>query len=347
MFNPTKSVGILGTGICIPEKVLTNKDLEQIVDTTDEWIRTRTGICERRIVEKGTPTSVLAEIAAKDAIKAANIDIADIDLIICATVTPDMIFPATACIVQEKIGAVSAAAFDLQAGCTGFVYGLATAAQFVAAGRYRYVLVVGAETLSTIMDWEDRNTCVLFGDGAGAAVVGSVAPEFGILGLDLGSRGSDAGLLTLPAGGSAFPASEETIKNRMHFIHMEGNEVYKFAVRIIGQSALKALKNAGLSREDIDFLVPHQANMRIVEAALKRLKVPQDNVCINMDRYGNTSAASVPIALHEAVVDGRIKEESIVVLVAFGAGLTWGSIVLRWGGTGHDIGGGINQNGAL
>ena len=328
-----KAVGILGTGICIPEKVLTNRDLEQIVDTSDEWIRTRTGIRERRVVEKGTPTSFLAERAGRNAIQAAGISPGEIDLIICATITPDMIFPATACIVQDKIGAVSAAAFDLEAGCTGFVYALATAAQFVASGVYQKVLVIGAETVSTIVDWEDRNTCVLFGDGAGAVVLGEVQKGYGILGLDLGSKGSGSGLLTIPAGGSACPASESTIRNKLHFIHMEGNEVFKFAVRIIGTSVIRALKASGLTREDIDFLVPHQANIRIVDAALKRLKLPQEKVCINLDRYGNTSAASVPIALHEAIVEEKIGEGDIVVLVAFGAGLTWGSVVLRWGGT--------------
>ena len=335
-----KAVGILGTGVSIPEKVLTNRDLEKMVDTSDEWIRSRTGIRERRIVEKGTPTSLLAEDAARKAIKAAGITASDIDLIICATVTPDMIFPATACIVQDKIGAVSSAAFDLEAGCTGFVYALAAGAQFVASGTYKHVLVVGAETVSTIVNWEDRSTCILFGDGAGAAVLGEVSKGYGILGLDLGSRGSGAGLLTVPAGGSAYPTSESTVKEKLHFIHMEGNEVFKFAVRIIGSSVIKVLENAGLKKEDIDFLVPHQANMRIVEAALKRLKLPQEKVCINLDRYGNTSSASVPIALHEALMEGRIKDGDIVVLVAFGAGLTWGSVVLRWGKGSCSMGGG-------
>ena len=332
MFDGTKAVGILGTGICIPEKILTNSDLEQMVDTSDEWIRSRTGICERRIVEPGTPTSVLAEKAASSALTASGVSAEEIDLIICATVTPDMIFPATACIVQDKIGAKSAAAFDMEAGCTGFVYALATAAQFIASGLYKYVLVIGAETISSIIDWKDRNTCVLFGDGAGAAVIGPVAEGYGILGLDLGAKGSGAGLLTLPGGGSVNPASEATIREKLHFIHMEGSEVFKFAVRIISETVITALDSAGLNRENIDFLVPHQANMRIVEAALKRLKLPQDKVFLNMNKYGNTSSASVPIALHEAVTEGKIKENKIVVLVAFGAGLTWGSVVLRWGG---------------
>ena len=332
MLHGTTAVGILGTGICVPEKKLTNKDLEQMVDTSDEWIRTRTGICERRIVEHGTPTSVLAETAARDALRASSVAAGDIDLIICATVTPDMIFPATACIIQEKIGAVSAAAFDLEAGCSGFVYALATAAQFIASGLYRHALVIGADTLSTIVDWEDRNTCVLFGDGAGAAVIGPAASGYGILGLDLGAKGSRSELLTLPAGGSLYPPSEFTLKNRMHYLHMEGSEVFKFAVRVMGDSVIRAIKAAGISRADIDFLVPHQANVRIVESALKRLNLPLEKVIINIDRYGNTSSASVPIALHEAVTEGRVEDEDIVVLVAFGSGLTWGSVVLRWGG---------------
>lgn len=326
-----RPVGILGTGICVPEKILTNKDLEKMVDTSDEWIFSRTGIRERRIAPQGTPTSSLAETAARRALEASGISPGQVGLIIVATVTPDMIFPATACIVQEKIGAVSAAAFDLEAGCTGFVYAIACGAQFVANGLYDYVLVIGAETVSTLINWEDRNTCVLFGDGAGAAVIGPVSQGFGILGLDLGSKGSGAGLLTVPAGGSVCPASQESVRDKLHYIHMEGSEVFKFAVRIIGDSAIKALKAAGLEREDVDFLVPHQANMRIVQAALKRLHLPESKACINMDKYGNTSSASVPIALHEAVTEGRIREGDLVVLVAFGAGLTWGSVALRWG----------------
>lgn len=326
----TRPVGILGTGICIPEKILTNKDLEKMVETSDEWILSRTGIRERRIVKEGTPTSALAETAAREALEASGITAGQIGLIIVATVTPDMVFPATACIVQDKIGAVSAAAFDLEAGCTGFVYALACGAQFVTAGIYDYVLVIGAETISTIVNWKDRNTCVLFGDGAGAAVIGPVSRGYGILGLDLGSKGSGADLLTVPAGGSACPASESSVKKKLHSIHMEGSEVFKFAVRIIGDSTIKALKNAGLSREDVDFLVPHQANMRIIQAAMKRLHLPENKAYINMDRYGNTSSASVPIALHEAVAEGKIHHGDIVGLVAFGAGLTWGSIVLRW-----------------
>lgn len=334
------AVGVLGTGSCIPEKILTNKDIEQLVDTSDEWIRTRTGICERRISKQGVPTSALAETAALNALKAAGIKAEEIDLIICATVTPDMIFPATACLVQEKIGALSAAAFDLEAGCTGFITALVTASQFIAAETYKYALVIGAETLSTIMDWEDRNTCVLFGDGAGAAVIGPVEQGYGIMGLDLGAKGAGANLLCVPAGGSANPANETTIKNKLHFVQMDGREVFKFAVRIMGDTVIKALDSAGINREQIDVFVPHQANVRIVEGALRRLKLSEEKVILNIDRYGNTSSASVPIALHEAVLEGRLQDGNIVVLVAFGAGLTWGSVVLRWGGLKKEIGGG-------
>ncbi|HBT20030.1 MAG TPA: 3-oxoacyl-ACP synthase [Peptococcaceae bacterium] len=326
----TRPVGILGTGICLPEKVLTNKDLEKMVDTSDEWIRTRTGIVERRIADPDTPTSVLAEKAARMALKNARIKAEDIGLIIVATVTPDMIFPATACLVQNRLGAISAAAFDLEAGCSGFIYGLVSGAQFVASGVYDYVLVIGAETLSRIVNWEDRNTCVLFGDGAGAVVIGPVPNGYGLLGIDLGSDGSGADLLDVPGGGSLNPATKYTVENKMHFLRMNGNEVFKFAVRIIGDSSIRALMSAGLKKEEIDFLIPHQANIRIIQAAVKRLKLSNDKVYVNLDRYGNTSAASVPIALHEAYEEGLIKKDSIIVLVAFGAGLTWGAAVIRW-----------------
>ncbi|NLO89578.1 MAG: ketoacyl-ACP synthase III [Clostridia bacterium] len=325
-----RSVGILGTGMCLPEKVLTNMDLEKMVDTSDEWIRTRTGIVERRIADPHTPTSVLAEKAARMALENARIKAQNIGLIIVATVTPDMVFPATACLVQDRLGATSAAAFDLEAGCSGFIYALASGAQFVASGIYDYVLVIGAETLSRIVNWEDRNTCVLFGDGAGAVVLGPVPEGYGILGMDLGSDGGGADLLDVPAGGSLNPASEYTVKNKLHFLRMNGNEVFKFAVRIIGDSALRALSSAGLEKENIDFLIPHQANIRIIQSALKRLKISEEKVYVNLDRYGNTSAASVPIALHEAYREGLIKKDNIVVLVAFGAGLTWGAAVIRW-----------------
>ena len=324
-------VGILGTGISLPERVLTNEDLEKIVDTSDQWITSRTGIKSRRIAQEGISTSVLASQAAVRALENAGITPEDVELIIVATITPDMIFPATACLVQEKIGAWNSAAFDLETGYTGFTYAMAAGAQFVSSGIYKHVLVIGAETVSKIMDWEDRKTCVLFGDAAGAAVLGSVDRGYGILGIDLGSDGKGYNLLDLPAGGSLHPATEHTVKNKMHYLRMQGNEVFKFAVRIMSESPLKALKVAGLNREDIDYMVPHQANERIIQAAIKRLRLEEEKVYVNLDRYGNTSAASVPVALHEAMAEGRIKNGDIVVLVAFGAGLTWGSIVLRWG----------------
>ncbi len=332
-----KSVGIIGMGSYVPEKVVTNSDLEKIVDTSDEWIVERTGIKERRIVEQGTATSDLAARAAERALTNAGVAAEDIDLIIVATVTPDMFFPSVSCLVQEKIKAANAAAFDLSAGCSGFMYGLVVGSQFIRTGVYKKVLVIGAETLSTIMDWTDRNTCVLFGDGAGAAVLGEVTPGCGILGVHLGADGSGGDFLKIPAGGSRTPASPETISQKMHFIHMNGNEVFKFAIKVMGEAAVKALENAGLSHTDVDWLIPHQANIRIIQSAAKRLKLPMDKVMVNVDKYGNTSAASIPIALEEAVRSGRVKNNDIVTLVGFGAGLTWASCVIKWCGEDNTI----------
>jgi 3-oxoacyl-[acyl-carrier-protein] synthase-3 len=309
---------------------MTNKDLEKIVDTEDAWIVDRTGIRERRIAGEGVATSDLAAQAAEKALADAGLTAADIDLIIVATATPDMPFPSTACLVQDKIKASKAAAFDLSAGCSGFVYGLVTGAQFIKTGLYKHVLVIGAETLSRILDWSDRNTCVLFGDGAGAAVLGEVPAGYGLLGAELGADGSGGELLKLPAGGSRLPASLDTLSNSMHYVHMNGNEVFKFAIKVMGEAAVKALEHAGLSSRDVDCLVPHQANIRIIQSAAKRLKLPMEKVVVNVDRYGNTSAASIPIALDEAVHDGRIKHGDTIVLVGFGAGLTWASAVIKW-----------------
>ncbi|NLK01365.1 MAG: ketoacyl-ACP synthase III [Clostridia bacterium] len=326
-----RPVGIRGTGISLPKRVLTNRDLEKIVDTSDEWITSRTGIKSRRIADDDVTTSMLASEAAERALRDAGIGADKIGLTIVATITPDMMFPATACLVQDRIGAKNSAAYDLEAGCTGFIYALATGAQFVSSGIYDHVLVIGAETVSRIMDWEDRNTCVLFGDAAGAAVLGPVGEDYGVLGIDLGSDGGGGNLLDLPAGGSLHPADEGTVANKMHYLRMQGNEVFKFAVRTMSESPLRALDIAGLDKKDIDYIVPHQANERIIQAALRRLQLSGDKAYINLDRYGNTSAASVPIALHEAKEEGKVKDGDIVVLVAFGAGLTWGSVVLRWG----------------
>lgn len=324
------SVGITGTGSYLPEKELTNFDLENMVDTTDEWIKTRTGISKRRVVEDNIATSDLATEAAKRAIDNAGLSSEDIDLIIVATVTPDMAFPSTACIVQKNIGAKNAAAFDIEAACSGFIYGITIGEQFIKSGVYKNVLVIGAETLSKIINWKDRNTCVLFGDGAGAAILQPVKEGYGILSSSLGADGSSGDYLTQPAGGSRIPASIETVANNLHYVQMDGSEVFKFAVRIMAKSALQAIESSGLKLNDIDYMIPHQANIRIIEAAAKRLNLDMDKVYVNLNNYGNMSAASVPVALDEAVRKGNIKTGDIVTLVAFGGGLTWGSSVIRW-----------------
>ncbi|QGP93028.1 3-oxoacyl-[acyl-carrier-protein] synthase 3 protein 1 [Neomoorella glycerini] len=325
-----RPVGIVGTGSCLPERILTNAELEQMVDTSDEWIRSRTGIRERRIASHDTAASDLAVPAAAKALAMAGLPAEAVDLIIVATVTPDTLFPATACLVQERLGARGAAAFDLSAGCSGFIYALAVASQFIAAGVYQTALVIGVEILSKIINWQDRNTCVLFGDGAGAVVLQAVPEGEGVLGLHLGADGNGGSLLSIPAGGSRLPASPSTVQNRLHTIHMNGPEVFKFAVRVMGEASLKALEQAGLRKEEVDFLIPHQANIRIIEAATKRLGLPPEKVYVNLDRYGNMSSASIPVALDEAYREGRLKRGDKVVLVAFGAGLTWGATVLSW-----------------
>ncbi|SHH09112.1 beta-ketoacyl-ACP synthase III [Tepidibacter thalassicus] len=328
--NKLKRAGIIGLGSCVPEKVLTNFDLEKMVDTSDEWIVTRTGIKKRRVADENTATSDLATIAAQKAIKSAGISAEEIDLIIVATVTPDMAFPSTACIIQKNIGAVNAATFDLEAGCSGFIYAMSVGKNFIETGMYKKVLIIGAETLSKILDWKDRNTCVLFGDGAGAAVLGEVKENEGILSTTLGADGAGGECLNMPAGGSRMPASIDTVENRLHYIKMAGSDVFKFAVRIMPKASKEALELAGLGLEDIDYLVPHQANIRIIEAAAKRLKVDMDKVYVNLDEYGNMSAASIPVALDEAYRKEKIKKGDNVVLVGFGAGLTWGSAVIKW-----------------
>lgn len=322
--------GILGIGSYVPPKVLTNFDLEKMVDTSDEWIRTRTGISERRIVDEDTVTSDLAVHAARRAMENAGVTESEIDAIILATITPDMIFPSTACIVQAKLGISGCGAFDISAGCTGFVYALAVANQFIVSGTYDKVLVIGAETLSRIVDWQDRSTCVLFGDGAGAVVLGRVDDDSGILSTYLGADGTSAEVLMLPAGGALRPASYETIDQRLHYIHMSGNEVFKFAVKIQADAAEEGLKLCGLTKDDIDWFIPHQANIRIIDAAARRLELPLSKVVHNVNKYGNTSAASIPLALDELVQDGKVKSGDVLVMVGFGAGLTWGSTVVRW-----------------
>ena len=325
-----RSVGIIGTGSCLPEREVTNFDMEKIVETSNEWILSRTGIGARRFAYEDQATSDLSIVAAKRAIKSAGIKAEDIDLVIVATITPDMVFPATACIVQDKIGAVNAAAFDLEAACSGFLYGVEIGRQFISTGLYNHVLVIGAETMSKILDFQDRKTCVLFGDGAGAAVLGAVEDGKGILSAELGSDGSKGMVLNLPAGGSRMPASEETVKNRLHYVAMDGSEVFKFAVRKMGDASINVINEAGLKIEDISYLIPHQANMRIISSAAKKLKLPLDRVQINLDKYGNMSAASVPVALDEAIREGKIKEGDNTVLVGFGGGHTWGACVIKW-----------------
>lgn len=325
-----KAVGIIGIGSFAPEKILTNKDLEQIVDTSDEWISERTGIKVRHIVADGENTSDIAAKAAERALKDAGLTADDIDLIVVATATPDMLFPSTACLVQNQLKAAKAAAYDLAAGCSGFMYAIVTASQFIKTGLYKHVLVIGAESLSRILDWTDRNTCVLFGDGAGAVVLGEVPEGYGILGSNLGSDGSGGDLLCLPAGGTSRPATEETVRDRLHFVHMAGNEVFKFAVKVMGEAALNALEHAQIDTSEVDWLIPHQANIRIIQSAAKRLKMPMEKVIVNVDKYGNTSSASIPIALEEAIHDGRIKSGQVITMVGFGAGLTWASAVMRW-----------------
>lgn len=321
---------ITGIGMYLPEKIVTNKCLEKAVDTNDEWIKSRTGIEERRIVEDGTSCSDLGTRAALIAMKRANVSPEDIDLIIVATLTGDMVWPSTACLIQEKIGAYKAAAFDISAGCTGFIYGLATATQFLETGYYKNVLVIGAEVMSKIVNWEDRNTCILFGDGAGAVVLQPSQDSSGILANYLGSDGRGAHLLKQPAGGTSLPPTYKTIDDKMHTIHMNGNEVFKFAVRVMGEASLKVLEIAGVKKEEVDLFIPHQANMRIVEAATKRLDLSPERVVVNLNKYGNMSSASIPVALNEAYENNRILAGQKVLLVGFGAGLTWGATLMQW-----------------
>lgn len=325
-----KAVGILGTGKYVPERVLTNSELEQMVETNDEWIVTRTGIRERRIAHESQATSDLAYEAALRALKAANLSAEEVELIVVATITPDMFFPSTACLLQEKLGAKKAAAFDLSAACSGFIYSLATATSLLKSGMYKNALIVGAECLSRITDYTDRNTCILFGDGAGAVVIGEVPEGRGFRSFELGADGSGGDLLKVCGGGSRMPASADTIDSKAHFIYMAGSEVFKFAVRIMGNAAEDALRKAGLDKSAVDLLVPHQANIRIIQSALSRLDLPEEKCMINLDKYGNVSAASIPIALAEAVEQGRVSEGDCLVLVGFGGGLTWGASVLIW-----------------
>ncbi|TSI04239.1 beta-ketoacyl-ACP synthase III [Lysinibacillus sp. BW-2-10] len=310
------NAGIIGVGKYVPEQVVTNFDLEQKIDTNDEWIRTRTGIEERRIAPDNQNTSDLAFEAAKQALEDAQISAEQVGLILVATVTPDQPFPSVACQIQEKLGAVNASAMDVAAACAGFIYALATAKQFVESNTYKYVLVVGAEKLSKIVNWEDRNTAVLFGDGACAVLVGGVSEGRGILSIELGADGT---------GG------KHLLMNEFDHIAMNGREVFKFAVRQMGESAVSVLDKAGLTKEDVDFLIPHQANIRIMEASRERLELPEEKLSKRIHKYGNTSSASIGIALKDELDDGKIKDDDILVLVGFGGGLTWGAATIKWG----------------
>lgn len=308
------NAGIIGIGSYYPDKIVTNKDLEKIMDTSDEWIKTRTGIQERRIASDDIDTSDMAYYAAERALKNAGITAEDLDMILVATVTPDYPFPSVACMLQERLGARKIAAMDLSAACAGFMYGVVTAKHFISSGEYKNILVVGVEKLSKAVNWEDRNTAVLFGDGAGAAVVAPVSDGRGILSFELGSDGS---------GGKYLYQDKH--------VFMNGREVFKFAVRQMGESAVNVIEKAGLTKEDVNFLIPHQANTRIMEASRKRLDLPEEKMSSVIHRYGNTSAASIPIALVDELENGKIKEDDLIVMVGFGGGLTWGAIALRWG----------------
>lgn len=308
------NAGILGIGSALPEKILTNQDLEKIVDTNDEWIRTRTGIEERRIADDETDTSDLAYEAAVKALENAQISAEEIGLILVATVTPDHPFPTVSCILQERLGAKNAAAMDVSAACAGFMYGMITAKQFIESDSYKYVLVVGSEKLSKITDWTDRNTAVLFGDGAGAVVMGRVSEGRGILSFELGADGTGAKHLY-----------------QDEYIIMNGREVFKFAVRQMAESSVHVIEKAGLKKEDVDYLIPHQANIRIMEASRQRLELPEEKMAKTIKKYGNTSSSSIPIAMAEEYEAGKIKDDDVIVMVGFGGGLTWGAICMRWG----------------
>lgn len=320
---------IIGWGKYVPTRVITNADLEKMLDTSDEWIVTRTGIRERHVVDESESTSDMSTAAAKDALDMAGVDPKDLDLIIVATSSPDYLTPPVSSQVQHALGAKNAGAFTLVNGCTGFVYALATAQQFIASGAYKTILIVGAELLSRFVDWTDRETCVLFGDGAGAVVMQATDTPSGVLSFVLGSDGSGGEHLILPAGGATNPPSHETIDAGLHAVKMNGREVFKFATRVLGKALRQALDQASLNPEDIDLFIPHQANVRIIDSAARFAKLPPEKVFINIQKYGNTSAASIPIALCEAFEEGRAKIGDTLAFVAFGAGLTWSSAIVK------------------
>jgi 3-oxoacyl-[acyl-carrier-protein] synthase-3 len=321
---------IISTGSYVPENVITNHDLEKIVDTSDEWITERAGIKERRIVNGNQAASDLAYEAASVALKRAHLRPKDVDLIVVATISGDMPFPSTACILQGKLGAKNAAAFDLNAACSGFIYGLHIANSFIKSGSHSRILLVGSEVLSKFTDWQDRTTCILFGDGAGAVVIEATKEKRGIFSTHIKSDGSLSELICLPGGGSRYPCSRDSIMKRLHFIKMKGNETFKVAVRTLEEIAVKTLEHNDLNPSQLSLLIPHQANLRIIQATARRLEMPMDKVLINIDKYGNTSAASIPIALDEAVQTGKVRDGDFLLLEAFGGGLTWASSLIRW-----------------
>ncbi|MBC7349267.1 MAG: ketoacyl-ACP synthase III [Candidatus Aminicenantes bacterium] len=330
MSDRTRRIKIRSIGIYLPDRVLTNQDLEKMVETSDEWITTRTGIKERRIASDDQVTSDLGVAAARMALDRAGLKPGDLDLILVATNTPDTIFPATACWVQKKLETREMPAFDLQAGCTGFLYGLIVAESLILSGTCRRILLVGVDVLSRITNWQDRTTCVLFGDGAGAFILEESHDDSGLLSHFWGADGSLGELLLLPAGGTLHPTDEQTVRDRLHYIYMKGNDVFKHAVKRMGESALAALKAAGLEKGQVDYLIPHQANLRIIDATGERLGLDKERVVVNVDRYGNMSVATIPVALYELQESGKLQPGEIIAMVAFGAGLTWAAAVYRW-----------------
>ncbi|HNT01281.1 MAG: ketoacyl-ACP synthase III [Candidatus Saccharicenans sp.] len=330
MIKMKRHIRIRSTGVYLPDRVLTNADLEKMVDTSDEWITTRTGIKERRMASKEQATSDLAVNAARMALERGGLKAEDVDLILVATNTPDTIFPATACWVQKKLGIKETPAFDLEAGCTGLLYALIVAEGLILSGTARRILLIGVDILTKITNWEDRGTCVLFGDGAGAFILEESDDESGLISHFWGADGSLAELLILPGGGTLYPASEDTVKNKLHYLSMKGNEVFKHAVKRMGEAALEALKQAGIEKEQVDYLIPHQANLRIIDATGERLNLPKEKIVANIHKYGNMSVATIPVALHELAEAGKLQKGQIIVMVAFGAGFTWASAVYRW-----------------
>lgn len=330
-FLRPKSIIVKGTGAYVPEKVITNDEIAKLVDTSDEWIFERSGI-RRRHISENESASDMAVKSAKMALENANISAEEIDLVIVTTITPDMMFPSTACLLQAKLGIRNnIPCFDLEAACTGFIYGMEVATSMMQSGKYKNALVVSSERLSTIINWQDRSTCFLFGDGSGAAVLSYSDEEgVGIIGNVLGADGANTAVLKLPAGGSLLPTSEQTVADKLHYLQMDGKEIFKNAVKIMQEKALDVLELCDVKPEQISLLIPHQANIRIIDSVVKRLKISKDEVYVNIEEYGNTSSASIPIALHEALQEGRIKSGDYVLLVAFGAGLTWGATLIKW-----------------